>query len=240
MHEFCTKCLRSVAACGLAILLSLAARAAEQSWIRVNQVGYLPSDPKIAILSSDVPLTGNFTIADLTADVGPDQGAWGPFAHNYRLDFSSVRQSGRYRIKFADVASPEFAIGPDAYKTVPAALLEFMQLQRCGDNPITGQKCHQQDGYDTTTGEMVDLVGGWHDAGDRLKHMITTNYCVAALYLAGANDEANHGAALVKKLHPAPDVLYVQIGDDRDHLPPNTLWHDDQSDYGRGPGGRFH
>ena len=148
------------AACGLAILVAFSSTAAaESAWIRVNQVGYLPNDPKIAVLSSDVPLTGQFTIADLTADVGPDQGAWGPFAHNYRLDFSHVRGSGRYRIKVGDVESPEFAIGPDAYRDVPAKLLEFMQLQRCGDNPVTGKKCHQQDGFDTTTGEMVDLVG---------------------------------------------------------------------------------
>jgi hypothetical protein len=84
---------------------------------------------------------------------------------------------------------------------------------------------------------MLDLVGGWHDAGDRIKHMITTSYCVAALFLAGAEEEARHGAALVRKIHPRPDVLYVQIGDDRDHLPPERLWHDDESDYGRGPGG---
>jgi hypothetical protein len=32
-------------------------------------------------------------------------------------------------------------------------------------------------------------------------------------------------------------VLYIQIGDDRDHLPPETLWDDDRSDYGWGPGG---
>ena len=116
-------------------------------------------------------------------------------------------------------------------------LLQFMQLQRCGDNPVTGQKCHQQDAFDADTGEMLDLVGGWHDAGDRIKHMITTSYCVAALFLAGAEDEARHGAALVRKIHPRPDAIYVQIGDDRDHLPPERLWHDDESDYGRGPGG---
>ncbi len=226
-----------LAACLLFLGLSPAIAARERSWIRVNQVGYLPDDPKIAVLSSDVPLTGEFSVGDLTTDIGPDQGAWGPFAHNYRINFSSFRGPGRFRIKFADVESPEFAIGPGAYRDVPAKLLEFMHLQRCGDNPITGKKCHQQDGFDTTTGEMVDLVGGWHDAGDRLKHMITTSYCVAALYLAGANEEADHGAALVKKLHPASDVLYVQIGDDRDHMPPSTLWHDDQSDYGRGAGG---
>jgi endoglucanase len=216
---------------------SAQADATDQSWIRVNNVGYLPDDPKIAVISSDASLTGKFSVSDYSAEIGPDQGAWGPFAHNYRLDFTAVHGPGRYRIKFANLESPEFTIGPDAYKEVPNALLEFMRLQRCGENPITGKKCHQQDGFDTTTGEVVDLVGGWHDAGDRLKHMITTSYCVAALYLADAQDEANHGAQLVKKLHPAPGVLYVQIGDDRDHMPPNTLWHDDKSDYGRGPGG---
>lgn len=234
---------RTVAALGLSFLATVAASAAQideavsQSWIRVNQVGYLPGDSKVAILSSDVSLQGDFTIGGYTADIGPDQGPWGPFAHNYRLDFSSVREQGRFRIRFGGVESPEFAIADDAYDKVPGALLEFMRLQRCGENPITGEKCHQQDGFDTTTNELVDLVGGWHDAGDRLKHMITTSYCVAALFLADAIEEARHGAALVKKLHPAPDVLYVQIGDDRDHMPPNTLWHDDKSDYGRGPGG---
>ena len=224
------------------ILLSLAASCAianaqENAWIRVNQIGYLSGDPKIAILSSDEPVTGEFRVGQFVGEVGADQGAWGPFAHNYRLDFSTVSAPGNYRVTAGDVASPEFAIGPDAYKSVPGKLLEFMQLQRCGDNPITGHKCHQEDGFDTVTGEMVDTVGGWHDAGDRLKHMITTSYCVAALFLVGAEEEARYGAPLLKKIHPASDVIYVQIGDDRDHMPPETLWHDDQSDYGRGPGG---
>jgi hypothetical protein len=223
--------------CGFALIVAAqcltAARAEEFAWIRVNQVGYLPDDPKIAILSSDRPLAGEYRVGEFATDIGADQGAWGPFAHNYRLDFSGVREAGEYQVKFGEIASPRFAIGPDAYKDVPGKLLEFMRLQRCGDNPVTGKKCHQQDGFDTTTGEIVDVTGGWHDAGDRLKHMITTSHCVAALYLAGAEDEARHGAALIKTIHPQPDVIYVQIGDDRDHMPPNTLWHDDQSDYGR-------
>jgi len=209
-------------------------------WIRVNQIGYLPNDPKIAVLSSGEPLEGEFSIGDLRASIGPDQGAWGPFAHNYRLDFSAVREPGRYRVEFGEAKSPEFSIGADAFAKVPSALIEFMKLQRCGDNPITGKKCHQQDAIDTETGEKVDLVGGWHDAADRLKHMITTSYCVAALQLIDDDDaraEGRYGAPLIKKLHPKPDVIYVQIGDDRDHRPPATLWDDDQSDYGWGPGG---
>ena len=106
----------------------------------------------------------------------------------------------------------------------PTRCSSFMRLQRCGDNPVTGKKCHQQDAIDTITGEKVDLVGGWHDAADRLKHMITTSYCVAALALCSRRGRpATRPAtvpALVKKLHPGPDRLYIQIGDDRDHMPP--------------------
>jgi hypothetical protein len=206
-------------------------------WIRVNQVGYLPDDPKIALLSSERPLAGRFQVGDYTGEIGPDAGAWGPFQHNYRLDFSALRTPGRYVLKYGEASSLPFVIGPDAYKEVPTKLIAFMHLQRCGDNPVSGRKCHQQDAIDTVTGERVDLVGGWHDAGDRLKHMITTSYCVAALFLAGAEKEARYGAELLAKIHPNPDTIYVQIGDDRDHLPPETLWHDDQSDYGWGPGG---
>ena len=206
-------------------------------WIRVNQIGYLPDDPKIAMLSCDQPQTGTFSVGDFTASIGADQGAWGPFRHNYRLDFTTVTGSGRYRVRFGAVESLPFTVGRDAYTDVPDKLLGFMRLQRCGDNPVTGKKCHQQDAIDTIDGRKVDLVGGWHDAADRLKHMITTTYCVAALFLAGADEEARHGAALVGKLQPDPDTIYVQIGDDRDHMPPATLWHDDQSDYGWGKGG---
>jgi hypothetical protein len=231
-------CLASAACRGAMAQETPAPRAGP--WVRVNQVGYLPDDPKIALLSSDWRLGGRFTVGGLSASIGPDQGAWGPFAHNYRLDFSALKTPGRYRVRIGDVESLAFTVGPDAYAAVPDALLGFMRLQRCGTNPVTGKKCHQQDGIDTVTGEKFDLVGGWHDAADRLKHMITTSYCVAALALCrgdAAGDEARHGAALVKKLHPAPDTLYVQIGDDRDHLPPATLWDDDKSDYGWGPGG---
>lgn len=247
MHvfSFCSVYRRSVrglriSAAGLLVLVAMVASPATgDAWIRVNQIGYLPDDPKVAVLSSDEPLSGRFSVGEFGGEIGADQGAWGPFAHNYRLDFSRLKADGRYEVACGNVRSPSFVIGANAYQDVPAKLLEFMRLQRCGENPVTGKSCHQQDAFDTDTGEMIDLVGGWHDAGDRLKHMITTSYCVAALYLSGeaALPEARHGAALIRKIHPRPDAIYVQIGDDRDHLPPETLWHDDQSDYGRGAGG---
>ena len=208
--------------------------------IRANQIGYLPDDPKIAILSSSTPQVGTYTVGSYTADIGDDQGAWGPFKHNYRLDFSRLKTGGRHTIVYKDLTSLPFTIGADAYTDVPARCLDFMRLQRCGPdqkNPVTGQPCHGHDAIDTETGKRVDLTGGWHDAADRIKHNITTSYCVAALMLAGAEDEARYGAKYLRKIHPDADTIYVQVADDRDHGPPARLWHEDQTDYGHGPGG---
>jgi hypothetical protein len=224
----------------LAVLLlagcAAQSRAAGGVWIRVNLVGYLPDDPKVAILASDAPLAGEFDAGGVRGPIGPDHGAWGPFAHHYRLDFSALAAPGRHTVRFGGVESPAFAVGPDAYGAALEALRGFVRLQRCGDNPVTGRRCHQQDGIDAETGERLDLTGGWHDAGDQLKHMITTSYCVAALFLAGEEEEARWGASLVKRLHPKPDVVYVQIADDRDHAG-FRLWHEDRVDYGWGAGG---
>ena len=211
----------------------------ENTFIRVNNVGYLPGDAKIAVLSSDRPIEGNFTVGDFKGPVGPDQGRWGPFAHNYRLDFSAVKSPGQYRVRAGGVESPAFGVGEDVYAQVPHALLSFMKLQRCGPAPnaVTGRPCHVHDAVDVESGRKVDLTGGWHDAADRIKHMITTTYCVAALQLAGAREEGDWGARLVKKIHPNPSTIYVQVADDRDHAPPQGLWHEDRTDYGHGSGG---
>ena len=214
--------------------------AADLVVIRANQIGYLPKDPKIAILSASTPQKGTFTVGTFTADIGADQGAWGPFKHNYRLDFTKVEEPGRYEVWAGAAKSLPFEIGPNVYDSVRARCLDFMKLQRCGPdqvNPVTGKPCHPHDAIDAETGRKLDLTGGWHDAADRIKHNITTSYCVAALHLAGADDEARYGAAYLKKIHPDADTIYVQVADDRDHGPPAKLWHEDQTDYGHGPGG---
>lgn len=229
---------RIIAACLGAIAISVTTRCAYgDAWIRVNLVGYLPDDLKIAILSSDEPRDGVFRVGNFERSIGEDCGPWGPFAHNYRLDFSAFKTPGEYTIRVAEISSPKVRIGADLYRDVNTKLMEFMRLQRCGENPVTGKTCHAQDAIDTQSGAHIDLTGGWHDAADRIKHMITTTYCVAALQLAGERAEAAVGAALLRKIHPEADTLYVQIGDDRDHGLPHTLWHDDATDYGWGAGG---
>ena len=67
------------------------------SFIRINQVGYLASDSKIAIAFSRTQLQGNFVLRDASNRVefrGPlksvrPPGWGGLFPHYYELDFSS-------------------------------------------------------------------------------------------------------------------------------------------------------
>ena len=145
-----------------------------------------------------------------------------------------------------------------------------MREQRCGYNPWLGTNCHQLDGRTAygplTNGTPLDVTGGWHDAGDLLKYLLTSGNATAQMLLAyqlnlqsahhesifsdrvdvlgnpGTNgvpdvlDEARWGLEWMLKLHPAPDQLYHQVADDRDHagwrLPQN-----DPVDYGWGKGG---
>jgi hypothetical protein len=115
-------------------------------------------------------------------------------------------------------------------------------------------------------GTPIDAVGGWHDAGDLLKYHLTAGNATAQMLLAhllarrlarqgpsfadhvdaggdaGANgiadilDEARWGLEWMLKLHPAPDQLYHQVADDRDHIG-FRLPQDEVADYGWGKGG---
>ena len=207
-------------------------------------------------------------------------GAWGQFTNHVELDFSALKKPGRYFIRIGAATSQPFTIGKDIYAELPDQLLEFMREQRCGYNPWLGANCHQLDGR-TAFGPLpdataMDATGGWHDAGDLLKYLLTAGNATAQMLLAyelnsrithppslrfgatshasrftdrvdalgrpGTNgipdllDEARWGLDWLLKLHPAPDALYHQVADDRDHagwrLPQSEI-----TDYGWGKGG---
>ena len=255
----------------VAALTFTEAAAAQKAFIRINQAGYLSSDRKTAIAFSDAPLADhNFTVrsrssVSFTGRLTPlPRGDWGGnFGHFYELDFSQVRERGRYSIQLAgtDIRSPELSIGD--YPAYQEDLLFFMRQQRCGYNPFLDMACHRRDGrafYAPFPDEtFVDASGGWHDAGDQLKYLITASNATARMILAyelertkftdttdemgrenrpngvpDILDEAKWGLNWIHKLHPAADQLFHQVADDRDHrgfkMPDN-----DNADYGWGP-----
>jgi peptidoglycan/xylan/chitin deacetylase (PgdA/CDA1 family) len=240
--------------------------------LRVNQIGYLTDDAKVGIAFAEEPLDGTFQVIEADSKkqvfsgslVAATAKAWGKFPHCYELDFTAVKKSGKYILKLdpSGAESRPFAIGNDAYKNYQDDLLVFMRQQRCGYNPFLDMVCHKRDGrtaYGPLPAEsFVDASGGWHDAGDQLKYLITSSNATARMLLAyeldpqkfgdrvddmgrpipngiaDVLDEAKWGLDWLHKLHPHPTHLYHQVADDRDH----TGWKypdKDDSDYGWGP-----
>jgi len=196
-----------------------------QSWIRVNQAGYLPTDIKVAVFISLADntkptfelyeaLTGKRIFTGTGKIVNAS--LWG-MKGAYRLDFSNVNVPGGYYIVSNGVRSQNFRISADAYDGLSDFLLVYMRQQRCGDNPYTGVLCHQDDGYivdhPTRTGEKIDVRGGWHDATDYLQYQTTSATAVYHLMFAW---EQQKDKSVFKDLYDArgrkgsngiPDIL---------------------------------
>jgi hypothetical protein len=238
------------------------------AFIRLNLLGYTNQAPKKALLIAQQRIGRKFQLYSMdNKSVVPLKPLlsknipWDPFPYNYLLDFSFVKDTGTYRIQSTDgiIVSPIFRIG--AYPPVFEEVVRFMQTQRCGYNPYIDAVCHPMDGR-SFYGSMpdksyVDARGGWHDAGDQLKYLITGSNATARMMQAwewdkkafadqynawgqkGSNgipdilDEAKWGLDWIHRLHPTPDQLIHQVADDRDHLG-FKLPNDDPADYGFG------
>ncbi|MCL2727465.1 MAG: glycoside hydrolase family 9 protein, partial [Bacteroidales bacterium] len=158
---------------------------AQSSWVRVNQLGYLPHDIKVAVLISNEEATPDFSLCDARTHQpvfsgkgkAADAGYWG-MKLAYRLDFTAVHAEGAYYIEAAGVRSPQFTIAANVYDGASDYLLNYMRQQRCGFNPYLDTLCHQHDGFivdhPTRTGEKIDVRGGWHDATDYLQYLPTS------------------------------------------------------------------
>ena len=175
-------------------ITSLASHA--QQWIRVNQMGYLPEDMKVAVWVSKekVPITEFRLVNELsgkTVYVGHNirpKRANDIFAATARLDFSSVHEIGAYHIVAGNAVSPTFQIGKNIYAGTADVLLQYMRQQRCGYNPFLKDSCHRYDGRIIFSakreGEKISVYGGWHDASDCLKYVTTSANAVFEMLFA--------------------------------------------------------
>ena len=201
-------------------------RGQESRWVRINQVGYLPTDVKVAVyISLDSGNVGRFELRDaLTGKVvfkaapkeSANPGKWG-MKKAYRLDFSSIQKEGGYYLTCGGAKSPVFRISADVYDSMADYLLIYMRQQRCGDNPYNNVLCHQDDGYivdhPTRTGEKIDVRGGWHDAADYLQYQTTSATATYQLLFAYSRQKDksvfkdNYKADGRKGSNGIPDIL---------------------------------
>ena len=179
-------------------LASLAPRAYPQQpqlYIRVNQIGFTLAGSKTAVVFGSDPLPAEFRIFNaesgaqvFTGKVDALSGGWGQFARYGEIDFSRLTVEGLYIIDVGSARSQPFTIAVYAYRDVPDQLLEFMRQQRCGYNPFVDAVCHSFDGRTAfgpePAGTYVNASGGWHDAGDQLKYLLTSSNATAQMLLA--------------------------------------------------------
>ncbi|MBG0859468.1 MAG: glycoside hydrolase family 9 protein, partial [Bacteroidales bacterium] len=207
----------------LLVISLLVFPAAGQSWIRTNQLGYLPVSDKTAVFISAESVTlKNFTVCDAITDEVIYKGKpamytgteWG-MKSAARLDFSAVGKPGGYYIAANGIRSDCFRISADVYKGTADFLLRYMRQQRCGYNPYYADSCHTHDGFIVDhpfrSGELIDAKGGWHDATDYLQYVTTSANAVYQMLTAYMRNQGVFGdyynASGDKGSNGIPDIL---------------------------------
>jgi endoglucanase len=193
------------------------------SWIRINQLGYLTKSVKVAVfISKDEKVPEYFSIKDaltektvLTSKKIKSFGKQWSFSSTARLDFSDFKTQGAFFIECNGVKSPSFRINDDVYNGTADFLLNYMRQQRCGYNPFLKDSCHTHDGYiiyhPTLDSTFINVVGGWHDASDYLQYVTTSaNATYQMLFAYFKNPKAfgdNYDKDGNKGANGIPDIL---------------------------------
>lgn len=213
----------------IALLALAAVQTFAGSWVRINQIGYLPEATKVAVFMSDdaVKVDGFELVDAFTGDVAwrsdavRPTGALGQMRMTCRLDFSALKTDGAYYIKVlssgGEIRSEIFPINPKVYDGAADFVLNYMRQQRCGWNPFFKDSCHRKDGIivghpdpkkDST---FLDVTGGWHDASDCLQYTTTSaNAIYQMMFAYQSNPEAfsdNHLADGTPGRNGIPDIV---------------------------------
>ena len=213
----------------IALLALAAVQAFAGSWVRINQIGYLPEATKVAVfMSNEAVQVNGFELVDAFAgeavwrsDAVKPMGALGQMKTTCRLDFSALKTDGAYYIKVlssgGETRSEIFPINPKVYDGAADFVLNYMRQQRCGWDPFFKDSCHRKDGIivghpdpkkDST---FLDVTGGWHDASDCLQYTTTSaNAIYQMMFAYQSNPEAfsdNHLADGTRGRNGIPDIV---------------------------------
>jgi len=187
--------------------------------IRINQLGYTPTQIKTGIVLSNEYLNGEgFEIictdnndVEFDGTISLNKGKFGNFKFSYEIDFTKFVKEGEYFIQIGNSKSYNFQINDSIYNGVAESLLDFFKLQRCGyTNPVGHNVCHIADAtklitVNDTLNRKIDVTGGWHDAGDYVKFLNTTAFSTYMLLFSYEYDPVKFGFDSNK--NNTPDIL---------------------------------
>lgn len=210
---------------GISFLFASAAQAGAQ-YVSVNQAGYLPDQKKLVYAYDDAD---SFYVIDASAGATKFRGkltrsyakdaATGLFV--CMGDFSALNTDGTYKVATSSSdTSSAFRIAYDVFDDVFRASLKGFYFQRCGSlfpTQNAGQYargiCHANDAaYHSSTGKNGSkaVTGGWHDAGDYGKYVVSAGITVGTLLMAYEMFPARVGADdlnIPESGNSVPDIL---------------------------------
>lgn len=174
--------------------------------IRVNQIGYYPTAPKIAVVNSEKLKEFFIYTADgkskvFTGKLSEANAA--PYStKNYQqADFSSVTQPGSYVIVIPGIgSSPVFDISGNVHQHIAKASIKAFYYQRLS-TPLPEQyagQWHRAAGEpddkvvihpsaastDRPAGSFISSSKGWFDAGDYNKYIVNSGITMGTLFSA--------------------------------------------------------
>ncbi|MFL5498954.1 MAG: glycoside hydrolase family 9 protein [Gemmatimonadaceae bacterium] len=178
----------------LGLSAQVAATAPPAAAIRINQLGYLPDAPKIAVFCAlGKSELRTFTVTDAAGRQILQRSPlaakpFGPCITNYRLDFSSLKATGDYHISAGGITSALVRIRDNVYAGAADTLLYYMREQRSGFNPLFKTVVHTHDGIvvddHVRAGKFVPVTGGWADASDYLQYVMTSANATFVMLMA--------------------------------------------------------
>jgi len=214
--------MKTLCVAALTFLCITPLAAQQRTWIRINQLGYLPDGPKTAVACSLQPVTiRTFTLQDSEGRVvlGPRKavsaGSFAACASTHRLDFSGFTKPGRYTLVADGAASPPVIINARAYAGAADSLLIYMRQQRSGFSTIVKDSIHKFDGrivdHPTRTNEFINVSGGWADASDYLQYVTTSANATFVMLMAYRDNPRMFGdkfdARGLEGSNGRPDIL---------------------------------
>ncbi len=97
------------------------------------------------------------------------------------LDFSEVREPGRYVLRAGGRETRPFPIGEDVWRNSAWKAINFFYSERCGmEIPGVHRACHQD--WQCALGDQrIFINGGWHDAGDTSQGPVNDSDAIYAM-----------------------------------------------------------
>lgn len=201
--------------------------------IRMDQEGFYPGAPKIAIVTAPISNNTFFVIRNKSADtvfrghLTDTRHSLNSSLQTRTADFSVVDIPGSYYISLPDCCqSYVFRVAENVHRSLAVASLKAFYYQRASMalNPLYAGKWSRPAGHPDTAviihpsafsahrkaGTTISTPGGWYDAGDYNKYVVNSGISTATLLSAYEDFKSYFDTlhtsipALIK---PIPDIL---------------------------------